>query len=258
MISRPVSTTSVLHGTATFTFPIPPEEGSGIINPAMRILLIEDDSRLLRLEKQVLEEEGHTVDTAADGDTGLELALRGTYDVAVIDWMLPGRDGPAICRAVRGAHLPTALLLLTARTQVEDRVAGLDSGADDYLSKPFAFDELLARIRALSRRFLNPAGDSFELRAGDLVMDLRTHTARRADSPLDLSTTEWKLLEYLMRHPGQSLTREQILDYVWSFDSEVQPTMVDVYISYLRAKLRRPGLPEAVETVRGVGYRLRV
>jgi DNA-binding response OmpR family regulator len=224
----------------------------------MRILLIEDDTRLLRLEKQVLEEEGHTVDTAADGDTGLELALRGTYDVAVVDWMLPGRDGPAICRAVRGAHLPTALLLLTARTQVEDRVAGLDSGADDYLSKPFAFDELLARIRALSRRFLSPTGDSFELRAGDLVMDLRAHTARRADSPLDLSATEWKLLEYLMRHPGQSLTREQILDYVWSFDSEVQPTMVDVYISYLRAKLRRPGLPEAVETVRGVGYRLRV
>jgi DNA-binding response OmpR family regulator len=223
----------------------------------MRILLIEDDTRLLRLEKQVLEEEGHTVDTAADGDTGLELALRGTYDVAVIDWMLPGRDGPAICRAVRGAHLPTALLLLTARTQVEDRVAGLDSGADDYLSKPFAFDELLARIRALSRRFLSPTGDSFELRAGDLVMDLRAHTARRGDSPLDLSATEWKLLEYLMRHPGQSLTREQILDYVWSFDSEVQPTMVDVYISYLRAKLRRPDLPEAVETVRGVGYRLR-
>jgi len=258
MTSRPVPTKSILRGAATLPLPLPSEEGSGIINPAMRILLIEDDTRLSRLEKQVLEEEGHTVDTAADGDTGLELALRGTYDVAVIDWMLPGRDGPAICRAVRGAHLPTALLLLTARTQVEDRVAGLDSGADDYLSKPFSFDELLARIRALSRRFLTPTGDSFELRAGDLVMDLRAHTARRADSPLDLSATEWKLLEYLMRHPGQSLTREQILDYVWSFDCDVQPTMVDVYISYLRAKLRRAGFPDAVETVRSVGYRLRV
>ena len=149
----------------------------------MKILLIEDDTRLLALEKQVLEEENHTVDTAADGDTGLELALRGTYDVAVIDWMLPGRDGPAICRAVRAAHLPTALLLLTARTQVEDRVAGLDSGADDYLSKPFSFDELLARVRALSRRFTIPSGDSFELRAGDLVMDLRAHTARRIRFP---------------------------------------------------------------------------
>ncbi len=223
----------------------------------MKILLIEDDTRLLALEKQVLEEENHTVDTAADGDTGLELALRGIYDVAVIDWMLPGRDGPAICRAVRAARLPTALLLLTARTQVEDRVAGLDSGADDYLSKPFSFDELLARVRALSRRFTVPSGDSFELRAGDLVMDLRAHTARRTDSALELSATEWKLLEYLMRHPGQSLTRPQILDYVWSFECEIQPSMVDVYISYLRAKLRRPGQPDPIETVRGIGYRLR-
>jgi two-component system OmpR family response regulator len=257
MTSRLVLTKSAMHEVAAHPVPVPPGGGSGIINHAMRILLIEDDTRLLRLEKQVLEEEGHTVDTAADGDTGLELALRGVYDVAVIDWMLPGRDGPAICRAVRGAHLPTALLLLTARTQVEDRVAGLDSGADDYLSKPFAFDELLARVRALSRRFLSPAGDTFELRAGDLVMDLRAHTARRADVPLELSATEWKLLEYLMRHPGQSLTREQILDYVWSFDCEVQPTMVDVYISYVRTKLRNAGLSDAVETVRGVGYRLR-
>jgi two-component system OmpR family response regulator len=229
-----------------------------MMETSMRILLIEDDTRLLQMEKQVLEEEGHTVDAAADGDTGLELALRGTYDVAVIDWMLPGRDGPAICRAVRSARLPTALLLLTARTQVEDRVAGLDSGADDYLSKPFSFDELLARIRALSRRFTVPAGDSFELRAADLVMDLRAHTARRGESPLDLSATEWKLLEYLLRHPGQALTRGQILDYVWSFESEVQPTLVDVYISYLRAKLSRPGQSDPLETVRGVGYRLRV
>jgi DNA-binding response OmpR family regulator len=258
MKTQSVEPVSALSRTAAHPCPDPPKEGSGIINPAMRILLIEDDSRLLRLEKQVLEEEGHTIDTAADGDTGLELALRGTYDVAVIDWMLPGRDGPAICRAVRAAHLPTALLLLTARTQLEDRVAGLDSGADDYLAKPFAFDELLARIRALSRRFLDPTGDSFELRVGDLVMDLRAHTARRGDSPLELSATEWKLLEYMMRHPGQSLTRGQILDYVWSFECDVQPTLVDVYISYLRAKLRRPGLPDTVETVRGVGYRLRV
>jgi two-component system OmpR family response regulator len=229
-----------------------------MINSVMRILLIEDDARLLQMEKQVLEEEGHSVDAAADGEIGLELALRGTYDVAVIDWMLPGRDGPAICRAVRSAQLPTALLLLTARTQVEDRVAGLDSGADDYLSKPFSFDELLARIRALSRRFTVPIGDSFELRAGDLVMDLRAHTARRGETPLDLSATEWKLLEQLMRHPGQALTREQILDYVWSFETRVQPTLVDVYVSYLRGKLRQGGRPDPLETVRGIGYRLKV
>lgn len=223
----------------------------------MRLLLIEDDTRLLRLVKQVLEEEGHTVDTASDGDTGMELALRGTYDIAVIDWMLPGRDGPAICSAVRKAHIPTALLLLTARTQVEDRVAGLDSGADDFLSKPFSFDELLARVRALSRRFTVPDGDSFTMRAGDLTLDLRAHTACRNETSLDLSATEWKLLEYLMRHPGQALTRPQILDYVWSFESDVQQTMVDVYISYLRAKLRQPGRHDPVETVRGVGYRLK-
>jgi two-component system, OmpR family, response regulator len=223
----------------------------------MRILLIEDDSRLLRLIKQVLEEEGYTVDTAADGDTGLELALRGTYEVAVVDWMLPGRDGPAICREVRSARLPTALLLLTARTQVEDRVAGLDSGADDFLGKPFSFDELLARIRALARRFSPPGADPFLLQSGDLELDLRGRTAKRGGRTLDLSATEWKLLECLMRHPGQALTREQILDYAWSYENDVQPTMVDVYISYLRAKLRQPDRPDPVETVRGVGYRLR-
>jgi two-component system OmpR family response regulator len=222
----------------------------------MRILIIEDDQRLTRLMKQVMEEEKLAVDVAHDGDIGLELALRGMYDVAVIDWMLPGRDGPAICRAIRAARLPTALLLLTARSQVEDRVTGLDSGADDYLVKPFAFEELLARVRALGRRFDVAAGDRSELRCGEIVLDLRARAARRGNTPLDLTVTEWNLLECLLRHPGQVLTRQQILDYVWSYQNEVQPSMVEVYVSYLRKKLDQPGRRDPIQTVRGVGYRL--
>ena len=224
----------------------------------MRVLIIEDDRRLTRLMARVLEDEHIAADVAHDGDTGLEIALRGAHDVVVVDWMLPGRDGPAVCRAIRAARLPTAILILTARGQVEDRVAGLDSGADDYLIKPFAFDELLARLRALGRRFAEAAGDTFELRRGDLVMDLRARTARRGDQPLDLTATEWNLLECLMRHPGQVLSRQQILDYVWSYERDVQPTMVDVYVSYLRRKLSVPGRPDPIQTLRGVGYRLEV
>ena len=222
----------------------------------MRVLIIEDDYKLARLMARVLEEERFTVEIANDGESGLDLALRGVYDVAIVDWMLPGRDGPSICRAIRAARLPVAMLMLTARTQVEDRVLGLDSGADDYLGKPFAFEELLARVRALARRFTMAAGDPSELRLGDLVLDVRAHTARRANHPLNLTPTEWNLLECLMRHPGQALTRSQIMDHVWSYESDVQPTMVDVYISYLRRKLNVPGCPDPIETVRGIGYRL--
>jgi DNA-binding response OmpR family regulator len=222
----------------------------------MRVLVVEDDMRLARLIGRVLEDEHYTVDLAHDGDSGLELALQGNHTVAVVDWMLPGRDGPAICRAVRAARQPLAILLLTARGQVEDRVAGLDSGADDYLVKPFSFDELLARVRALSRRFAGGDGTTGELRAGDVVLDPRAHTARRGNAVLDLTPTEWNLLECLLRHPGQTLTRQQILDYVWSYDTDVQPTMVDVYISYLRRKLSAPGQADPIETVRGIGYRL--
>ncbi len=223
----------------------------------MRVLIIEDDRRLTQLMAQVLTEEHWLVDIALDGDTGYDLARAGQYDVAVVDWMLPGRDGPSICRALRAAHVATPLLMLTARGQVEERVTGLDSGADDYLVKPFAFDELLARLRALSRRATGLGGDAgSELRAGDVVMDLRAHVARRGDQALTLTSTEWNLLECLLRHTGQALSREQILDYVWSYDREVQPSLVDVYVSYLRRKLQRPGQPDPIQTVRGCGYRL--
>jgi len=224
----------------------------------MRVLVIEDDKRLANLIRKVLESEHFTVDEAHDGDLGLEIALRGVHDAAIIDWMLPGRDGPAVCRAIRAARLPLAILMLTARSQVEDRVAGLYSGADDYLTKPFSFEELIARLHALSRRMSRNAADPLELRAGRLVLDLHTYTARRGDHPLELTRTEWTLLEYLMRHPGQALSRQQILDYVWSYENEVKTTLVDVYVSYLRNKLAYPGLKDPIETVRGVGYRLKV
>jgi two-component system, OmpR family, response regulator len=222
----------------------------------MRVLIIEDDKKLAKIIANVLEDEKIHSDITNDGDTGLEAALRGIYDVAVIDWMLPGRDGPSICRAIKSARLPTGLLLLTARAQVEDRVAGLDSGADDYLVKPFSFDELLARIRALSRRVTAATGDAWELRIGNLVMDLKAHSLRRSDKVIELSKTEWELLELLMRHVDQAMSRQKILDYIWSFDTSVKPELVDVYVSYLRKKIEINGLIDPIQTVRGVGYLL--
>lgn len=226
----------------------------------MRILLIEDDKRLAALTKKVLESENFDVDVSHSGDEGVEFALRGIYDVAVVDWMLPGRDGPSVVQAMRSARLSTAILMLTARSQVEDRVAGLYSGADDYLTKPFSYDELIARIHTLARRAVGQknAISAWELRVGQLVLDTRTHTARRAEHILDLTKTEWTLLECLMRHPGQTLTRQFIMDYVWSYEGKVQPTMVDVYISYLRGKLKLPDLKNPIKTKRGVGYFLDV
>jgi DNA-binding response OmpR family regulator len=224
----------------------------------MRVLLIEDDKHLSAIIQKVLEAEGFQVDPAYTGDEGVEIALCGAHDVAIVDWMLPGRDGPAVCQAIRSARLPMGLLMLTARSQVEDRVAGLYSGADDYLTKPFSFDELIARLYALGRRFSDNAASPFELRVGSLVLDARNHTARRGDRPLDLTRTEWTLLECLMRHPGQTLSRRFLLDYVWSYAADVQPSMVDVYISYLRAKLRLPGTKDPIQTRRGFGYFLDV
>ncbi|MFT3895975.1 MAG: response regulator transcription factor [Anaerolineales bacterium] len=225
----------------------------------MRILLIEDDKRLAMLTKKVLEGEHFDVDVSHNGDDGVEFALRGVYDVAVVDWMLPGRDGPSVVQAIRAARVSTAVLMLTARTQVEDRVAGLYSGADDYLTKPFSYDELIARIHALARRVSGGASiNAWELRVGNIVLDIRTYSARRADRVLDLTRTEWTLLECLMRHPGQTLSRQFIMDYVWSYEAKVQSTMVDVYVSYLRGKLNLPGYKDPIQTKRGLGYALDV
>jgi DNA-binding response OmpR family regulator len=222
----------------------------------MRVLLIEDDKRLSKLVEQVFNDEKIAIDVAHDGETGLELALRGIYDVAIIDWMLPGRDGPSICRAIRQDRIKISILFLTARTQIEDRVSGLDSGADDYLIKPFAFDELLARVRALGRRCNEESIDANEIRVGNLVMDLKARRVRRGNLNIELTKTEWDLLEYLMRHPGQSLTRQNFLDYVWSYENQVKSELVDVYVSYVRQKLNQPHMPDPIKTVRGIGYRL--
>ena len=222
----------------------------------MRILLIEDDKRLTAIIKKVLATEKMTVDVAHDGDMGVEMALQGNHDVAVIDWMLPGRDGPAVCQAIRSSHCALPILMLTARSQVEDRVAGLYSGADDYLVKPFSFDELIARIHALARRWKEGSAAGWELRVGNLVMDLRSSTARRRDKALDLTRTEWDLLECFLRHPNQTLSRQIILNYVWPDDATIQSTQVDVYVSYLRSKLQVEGLRNPIVTRRGFGYSL--
>jgi DNA-binding response OmpR family regulator len=220
----------------------------------MKILLIEDDKRLARLIKGVLEEEKYSLDLQYDGELGLELALRGLHDLVIVDWMLPGRDGPSICRKIRGAKLSVPILMLTARGQVEDRVAGLESGADDYLVKPFDFDELIARIRALSRRYTPGSVDSDELRIGSIVMDTKAHTLRRAESAIELTKREWDMLEFFVRHPNKTLSRSEILDYVWSYDTQVKPELVDVYVSYLRQKLTITGKKDPIQTVRGFGY----
>jgi len=225
----------------------------------MRILLVEDDKRLAALTKKVLESEHFDIDVSHNGDEGVELALRGVYDVAILDWMLPVRDGTAVAQAIRAARISTAILMLTSRTQVEDRVAGLYNGADDYLTKPFSYDELIARIHALARRIGNTgASSTWEIRIGNIVLDTRTFSARRAERVLDLTKTEWTLLECLMRHPGQTLSRQFIIDYVWSYESTVQPTMVDVYVSYLRNKISLPGYKDPIQTKRGHGYYLDV
>lgn len=221
----------------------------------MKILIIEDDARLAGIIQRILEEEQYNVDVIHDGAAGSELAVRGIYDLAIIDWMLPGRDGPSIIREIRRAKINMGILMLTARGQMEDRVSGLDSGADDYLVKPFTFDELLARIRAIARRLSAEQADPNELRFGQIVMDLAAHSVRRGEKTIELTKTEWDLLEFLMRHPGQSCTRQQIIDYVWSYDSTVRTDLVDVYISYLRQKIQVNGLVDPVVTVRGVGYK---
>ena len=176
----------------------------------MRVLVIEDDKRLADMIRKMLETERYTVDLIHDGAAGMELALRGMHELAVIDWMLPGRDGPSIIRAIRNNQVQMGILMLTARGQVEDRVKGLESGADDYLVKPFSMEELLARLHAITRRFNPDGADVMELRVGNLVIDLRMHTLRRGEKSIELSRTEWDLLEYLMLHPRQTFTRANI------------------------------------------------
>lgn len=222
----------------------------------MRILLVEDNRRLSDSLRLTLEEDGYAVDTAYDGIDGEEMGLIPNYDILILDIMLPGKDGLAVCRELRNQHIRTPILMLTARDALDDRVRGLDSGADDYLVKPFEVDELRARIRALLRR--DSSSKSGDLRVADLILDPATHTVRRADQPIELTAKEFSLLEYLMRHPNYLITREMAEEHLWSYDHVVASNVVDVYIRRLRSKIDDPNEVKLLETVRGAGYRLRV
>lgn len=222
----------------------------------MHILVVEDEQRLAFLLRRVLLEERHTVDLAHDGHAGLDLALSDTYDVVVLDVMLPGIDGIEICRQMRGERVMSPVLMLTARGSVEDRVTGLNVGADDYLTKPFAMEELLARINALLRRKERRFDDTLQLTVADLTLDMVRHEARRAGNIIELTAKEFALLEYLMRHPGQVLSRTQIVDAVWRYDMEALSNVVDIYIHYLRDKIDQGFSRPLIKTVRGVGYKI--
>lgn len=222
---------------------------------SMYILLVEDERRLSQVIRRVLEEEGHTVDAAYDGEEALAMALDGSHDVIVLDVMLPEMDGIEVCRSLRRQRVDTPVLLLTALDSVDDKVRGLDAGADDYLPKPFAFQELLARIRALGRRRVQGREPS-ELRFDDLVLDLRRRRAQRAGKAIDLSPKEFSLLEFLMRNEGRVVTRTQILDHLWGYDYDSESNLVDVYIAYLRRKVDKGHSRQLIRTVRGIGYAL--
>jgi two-component system OmpR family response regulator len=221
----------------------------------MRILVVEDEPKLGRLLVRGLGEEGHPADLAPTGEEALWMARAAPYDAIVLDVMLPGMDGFSTCRELRARNVWTPVLMLTARDAIEDRIEGLDTGADDYLGKPFAFSELLARLRALARRA--PAERPAELRVGDLRLDPATHRAWRGEVELSLTAKEFVLLEVFMRHPGEVLSRVQLLDAAWDIAFESHSNVVDVYVRYLREKIDRPFGHHSLETVRGVGYRLR-
>ena len=221
----------------------------------MRILIVEDEPKLAQLVARALREEGHPADVAGNGKDALWMAQSAPYDAIVLDVMLPDLDGFEVLRRLRTREVWTPVLMLTARDAVADRVGGLDAGADDYQTKPFAFDELLARLRAVARRGVNERPTV--LTAGDLRLDPAAHRAWRGETELDLSTREFALLELFLRHAGQALTRLQLLEGAWDMAFESRSNVVDVYVRYLREKVDRPFDRESLETVRGVGYRLR-
>jgi DNA-binding response OmpR family regulator len=216
----------------------------------MRVLIAEDDRRLARLLVRGLESEGYVVDAVHDGADALAMAAASDYDVLVLDVMMPLVDGVTVVRRLRERHCQAPVLLLTARTELEDRVRGLDAGADDYLAKPFAFEELLARLRALGRR---GSVTATTLSAGAVELDVVRHEVRLRGQPVEFSPTEYRLLEHLMRNPGRVLSRRNILEHVWGADAEPESNAVDLYVHYLRRKL---GDSITIATVRGVGYRM--
>jgi heavy metal response regulator len=221
----------------------------------MRILVVEDEKKVSSFIKRGLEEEKYEVDVAYDGDEGIKLAIDRQYDAIILDWMLPKQDGLSVLKELRAHHKATPVLMLTAKDTVDDIVAGLDSGSDDYLTKPFAFAELLARVRALLRRSEMDRGA--ELRFGELRIDPVTHKVWRGDKEIDLTAKEYSLLEYFMRNPNQVLTRTMIADHVWDYTFDSFTNIIDVYVNYLRKKIDRDADKKLIHTVRGVGYILK-
>jgi heavy metal response regulator len=218
----------------------------------MRVLVVEDELKIARFIAKGLREEGYAVDIARNGEEGLLFAKSAPYDLIILDLLLPKVDGITVCRQIRDSDLGVAILVLTARDSIEDRVTGLDAGADDYLVKPFAFTELLARMRALLRRPRASANNT--LQVGDLVMDLVKHKVERGGVQIDITQKEYSLLEYMMRNQGQALTRTQIMQHVWNYDFYAGSNVVDVYIRYLRKKIDEGRETKLLRTVRGVGY----
>lgn len=221
----------------------------------MRILIVDDDRRLCAIIKRGLLEEAYAVDLAYDGEEGEYLTEVNPYDLIILDIMLPSKDGIEICHELRAKGINTPVLMLTAKDAVEDRVRGLDTGADDYLVKPFAFNELLARMRALLRRDGIPR--SPELKVGDLTLDTLTRRVRRGQRSIELTTKEYVILEYLMRHPDAVVTRTMIEEHAWDYDFDSLSNLVDVYVNRLRRKIDSKGEESLIRTVRGAGYRLR-
>ncbi|MBN1168439.1 response regulator transcription factor [Candidatus Woesebacteria bacterium] len=222
----------------------------------MRILIVEDEYKIANSIRRGLEQETFAVDVAFDGESGYDLASTENYDVIILDLMLPKIDGLTICKNLRAENIHTPILILTARDSVNEKVEGLNSGADDYLPKPFSFTELLARVRALSRRPKQTL-DSV-LQTKDLTLNTKNLEVKRGKILIELSKTELSLLEYLLRNKGKVVTKDQIIEHVWDYDSDVLPNTVEVYIGYLRGKLEKPfkGKSKIIETVRGFGYKV--
>lgn len=223
----------------------------------MRILIVEDEHKIANSIKQGLEQESFAVDISYTGVDGYDMAVTEDYDLIILDLMLPEMDGMEICEKLRGEEIHTPILMLTARSEIEDRVKGLTTGADDYLTKPFAFTELLARIRALLRRPNKILPD--KIICGDLCIDTQNFTVKREEKEIRLSKKEFSLLEYLMRNKNKVLTKDQIINHVWDYDSDILPNTVEVYIGYLRNKIDTPfkGKPKLISTVRGFGYTIK-
>lgn len=222
----------------------------------MRILVVEDEKKLANFIKHGLEEEKYIVEVANDGEKGLELAMNNHYDAILLDVMLPGKDGFTILRELRNAGISVPIMMLTARGATEDRVMGLDLGADDYLPKPFSFEELAARLRSILRR--TSPEKSTKLQCGDLILDTVTHFAYRGGKEIELTTKEYALLEYLMRNKNRIVSRSSILQHVWKHSFDPESNIIDVYIKRLREKIETdPNSPQLIQSIRGVGYRIR-